>query len=35
VLTLGLDQITKLYTTWMGTLVRVTYRGLTQNVFRG
>jgi hypothetical protein len=34
VLTLGLDQITKFYTAWMGPLVRVTYSGLTQSVFR-
>jgi hypothetical protein len=33
-LTLGLDQITKLYTTWMGSLVRVTYRSLTHCLFR-
>jgi hypothetical protein len=33
VLTLGLDQITKLYTAWMGSLVRVMYSGLTHSVF--
>jgi hypothetical protein len=33
VLTLGLDQITNLYATWMGPLVRVMYRGLTESVF--
>jgi hypothetical protein len=33
VLTLGLEQIPK-YTAWMGPLVRVTYSGLTQSVFR-
>jgi hypothetical protein len=34
VLTLGLDQITNLCTAWIGPLVRVTYSGLTQSVFR-
>jgi hypothetical protein len=34
VLNLGLDQITKLYPAWMDPLVRVTYRSLTQSVFR-
>jgi hypothetical protein len=34
VLNLGLDQITNLYTAWMGPLVRVTYSGLSQSIFR-
>jgi hypothetical protein len=34
VLTLGLDLINKLYTSWMCTLVRITYNNLAQRILR-